>query len=88
MKKYFVGIDFGHGETTVSRVPGYNGMPVSQIPLTTGTNVADKKVISAICKRGGEWSLVLSGLDYKSDELREGFKGMIHTLSAENKESL
>ena len=88
MKKYFVGIDFGHGETTVSRVPGYNGMPVSQIPLTTGTNAADKKVISAICKRGGEWSLVLSGLDYKSDELREGFKGMIHTLSAENKESL
>ena len=31
--KYYIGIDFGHGETSVSRVPGTNGESVSRIPL-------------------------------------------------------
>ncbi len=87
-KKYFVGIDFGHGETTVSRVPGINGLPVSQIPLTSDTKDAGKKVISAICKRGGEWSLVYGTNDYKNEDLREGFKGMIHTLTPQDREAL
>ena len=38
----YIGIDFGHGETTVSRVPGYNGLPVSQIALTNTNNAANK----------------------------------------------
>lgn len=87
-RKYFVGIDFGHGETTVSRVPGYNGQKVSQIPLTTGRTTDEKKLISAICRHNNEWSLVFSGKDYNNDDLHEGFKGMIHQLSDEDKEAL
>lgn len=87
-RKYFVGIDFGHGETTVSRVPGYNGQQVSQIPLTTGHTTDEKKLISAICRHNNEWSLVFSGKDYNNDDLHEGFKGMIHQLSGEDKEAL
>ena len=49
----YVGIDFRHGETTVSRVPGYNGAPVSQIALTNTNNAANKKIISALCKQNG-----------------------------------
>lgn len=86
-KNYFIGIDFGHGETTVSRVPGYNGQPVSQIPLRTGSSAYEKKVISAICRRDGKWSLVFGQDDYQRDSLMEGFKDMIHKLE-ENKEAL
>ena len=35
---YFIGIDFGHGETTVSRAPGYNGVPVTQIAIKKTAN--------------------------------------------------
>ena len=87
-KKYFIGIDFGHGETTVSRVPGYNGLPVSQIPLKTGSNAYDKKVISAICYKNDNWSLVFGKSDYHNDSLQEGFKGIIHDLSDENSKAL
>ena len=72
----YIGIDFGHGETTVSRVPGYNGSPVSQIALTN-TNTANKKIKSAVCKKNDKWSLVYSPDDYRSDDLREGFKAMV-----------
>lgn len=86
-KKYFIGIDFGHGETTVSRVPGYKGQSVSQIPLRTGSRAYEKKVISAICRRDSKWSLVFGEDDYQRDCLMEGFKDMIHKLE-ENKEAL
>ena len=87
-KKYYIGIDFGHGETTVSRVPGYNGQPVSQIPLKSGSNAYDKKVISAICYKNDNWSLVFGKSDYQNDSLQEGFKGIIHDLSDENSKAL
>lgn len=87
-KKYFIGIDFGHGETTVSRVPGYNGQVVSQIPLKSGDNAYDKKVISAICYKNDNWSLVLGESDYHNDSLHEGFKGIIQDLSDESSKAL
>jgi len=64
-RKYFIGIDFGHGETTVSRVPGYNGEPVSQVALRATRRGEKKTIPSAICKKGGEWSLVYGVDDYK-----------------------
>ena len=51
---YFVGIDFGHGETTVSRVPGYNGAPVSQIAIKPSNNNEGKKIVSAVCRRNNQ----------------------------------
>ena len=73
----YIGIDFGHGETTVSRVPGCNGSPVSQIALTNTNNAADKKIKSAVCKKNDKWSLVYRPDDYRSADLREGFKAMV-----------
>lgn len=87
-KKYYIGIDFGHGETTVSRVPGYNGEPVSQIPLKRGNNAYDKKVISAICYKNDNWSLVFGESDYHNDSLHEGFKGIIHDLCTKDRKAL
>ena len=84
---YFIGIDFGHGETTVSRAPGYNGAPVSQIAIRTANNNEDKKIVSAICKKDGEWSLVYGSQDYR-DDVREGFKGRISKMSDRDKESM
>ena len=84
---YFIGIDFGHRETTVSRAPGYNGAPVSQIAIRTANNNEDKKIVSAICKKDGEWSLVYGSQDYR-DDVREGFKGRISKMSDRDKESM
>ena len=70
--RYYIGIDFGHGETTVSRVPGYNGEPVSQIAIKDGNSKDEKKIISAVCKKNNEWSLVYGAEDFKSSDLREG----------------
>ena len=81
----YVGIDFGHGETTVSRVPGYNGAPVSQIALTNTNNAANKKIISALCKQNGNWSLVYNPSMYNSEELREGFKAMVKCSDGKSK---
>lgn len=85
---YYIGIDFGHGETTVSRVPGYNGELVSQIAIRDGNRQQDKKIISAVCKRNNEWSLVYGSEDFKSPDLREGFKAMITKMKYEDKESM
>lgn len=85
---YFIGVDFGHGETVVSRVPGYNGAPVSQVALRISNNNEGKKVVSAICRKEGKWSLVLGEQDYRMDDLREGFKGRIRTRSDREKESM
>lgn len=41
---YYIGIDFGHGETTVSRVPGVNGSIVSQIAIKQSSKSDDKKI--------------------------------------------
>lgn len=76
---YYIGIDFGHGETTVSRVPGYNGNPVSQVALRNANDAADKKIISAVCIKNDKWSLVYSPSDYAAKDLREGFKAMVNT---------
>ena len=85
---YFVGIDFGHGETTVSRVPGYNGAPVSQIAIKPSNNNEGKKIVSAICRRNNQWSLVYGRQDYKLEDVREGFKGRISKMSMKDKESM
>ena len=92
----YIGIDFGHGETTVSRVPGYNGSPVSQIALTNTNNAANKKIKSAVCKKNDQWSLVYSPDDFRSADLREGFKAMVkgpsnceyRVMSPKDKESM
>lgn len=85
---YFVGIDFGHGETTVSRVPGYNGAPVSQIAIKPSNNNEGKKIVSAVCRRNNQWSLVYGKQDYKLEDIREGFKGRISKMTARDKESM
>lgn len=87
--KYYIGIDFGHGETSVSRVPGLNGNPVSRIPLRISGNFAEQKVYSAICRDdNGKWKFVGSKDDLKRKDVKEGFKGMIHTLDDEKREAL
>ena len=73
--KFFIGIDFGHGETSVSRVPGINGQEVSRIPLRTSGNFMEQKVYSAICKNdNGNWQFVRSEEDFSKPDLREGNK--------------
>lgn len=86
--KYFIGIDFGHGETAVSRVPGTNGAPVSQVQLKNSGNDSSKKIISAIWSKTPEdedsWSLVYNPGDYGQPNLQQGFKG----IEEENKKYL
>ena len=86
--RYYIGIDFGHGETTVSRVPGYNGEPVSQIAIKDGPTKDEKKIISAVCKKNNKWSLVYGAEDFKSSDLREGFKAMISKMTPKDKVSM
>lgn len=83
---YYIGIDFGHGETCASRTPGYGGEDVSQIALRNNADV--KKVMSAICQRDGQWHLVYNQNDFKSPNLSEGFKGRISELRRNDPESL
>lgn len=79
--KFFVGIDFGHGETSVSRVPGTNGQKVSRVPLRISGDFSDQKVFSAICRSdNGEWQFIWSNDDLKRPNVMEGFKGMIKNL--------
>lgn len=87
--KFFIGIDFGHGETSVSRVPGINGQEVSRIPLRTSGNFMEQKVYSAICRNdNGNWQFVRSEEDFSKPDLREGFKGIIKDLEGKQRESL
>lgn len=80
--KFFIGIDFGHGETSVSRVPGTNNQKVSRVPLRISGDFKDQKVFSAICRNDdGGWQFVWSKEDLKRPEVIEGFKGMIRTRS-------
>lgn len=86
---YFVGINIGQDVTTVSRSPGYNGPPVSQIALKPSNNNAGKKILSAVCRRNNQWSLVYYGKqDYKLEDIREGFKGRISKMTARDRESM
>jgi hypothetical protein len=88
-KKYFIGIDFGHGETSVSRVPGYNNEPVSRVPLRVTSHDVDKKVISAICRHdNGEWHYVWTEEDFVRPNMIEGFKGIVSKLTPEEKDAL
>ena len=86
-RKYYIGIDFGHGETTVSRVPGYGSDKVSQMKIRRTSDEKSKKVISAICKRNEKWSLVYGEDDFSSKEIREGFKDRVSRMSDTDKES-
>ena len=86
-KKFFIGIDFGHGETSVSRVPGYNNAEVSQIALRKTGNTENKKIISAICRKNGEWKFVCSKQDFRNPDLHQGFKGKISTLNPTQKKA-
>lgn len=78
--EYFVGIDFGHGETSVSRVPGYNGELRSRVQLRLGNHTEEQKVISALCKKNEKWSFFWGKDDCKYPDIREGFKGPISKL--------
>lgn len=87
--KYFVGIDFGHGETSASRTPGRNGNETSSIPLRNSGSIQDHKVISAIYKnKKGEWRFLKSINDFKQKDIREGFKNQIRRMSDKDKESM
>lgn len=87
--KFFVGIDFGHGETSVSRIPGTNGLPISRIPLRVSSNFSDQKVFSAICRgSNGEWQFIWSKDDLKRPDVTEGFKDMIKNLPEAKREAL
>ena len=85
---YFLGIDFGHGETCVSRVPGYDNEEISRILLRRSHFVRDQKVMSAIYQKEGQWNLVFGKEDFKQENLREGFKGPIGRLKKDEPESL
>ena len=87
-KNYFIGIDFGHGETTVSRVSGYNTEAVSRVPLRFTGHGIDKKVVSALCKHDDGWHFVWSQEDFKRPDIRVGFKGIIGKLDPTRKEAL
>lgn len=86
--EYFIGIDFGHGETCVSRVPGYDNEEISRILLRRSSFVKDQKVMSAIYQKEGKWNLVFGKEDFKQENLREGFKGPIGRLKKDEPESL
>lgn len=87
--QFYVGIDFGHGETSVSRVPGTNSQKVSRVPLRISGDFEDQKVFSAICRNDdGGWQFVWSKEDLKRPEVIEGFKGMIKTLSDDKRKAL
>lgn len=85
---YFVGINIGIDKTTVSRSPGYNGEQVSQIILNPHSHggLGSKIIDTAICKNNGEWSLDVK--DFRSDDIRYGFKGPISRLDPNNREAL
>lgn len=86
--QFFVGIDIGHGETSVSRIPGTNGDKVSRVPLGIGA-FSDQKVLSAICRdNSGEWQFIRSKDDLKKPHVIEGFKGMIKNLSGVKRQAL
>lgn len=83
--KFFIGIDIGHGETSVSRCPGVHGQMISRIQLIDGRD----KIISAICSNDGrEWSLVASPTDLLKPHFRCTFKNRIKELNDENREAL
>ena len=87
---YFVGINIGIDKTTVSRSPGYNGEQVSQIILNPHSHggLGSKIIDTAICKNNGEWSLVHYVKDFRSDDIRSGFKGPISRLNPNTREAL
>ncbi len=73
--EYSVGIDFGHGETCVSRIPGYDGEAVSRIPLVKSEHDSRDKVMSAVCRSNdGRDRFVLPPPDFLCSDLYEGFK--------------
>ncbi len=85
---YFVGINIGLDKTTVSRSPGYNGEPVSQIPLKLANCKNEESIETAICKKDGKWSLVYDVRNFRSDDIRSDFKGPISRLSRDNRDAL
>lgn len=87
--KFFIGVDIGHGETSVSRVPGTNGQKVSRVPLRISGDFSEQKVYSAICQNdSGDWQFVSSKDDLKKPHVKEGFKGMIKSLPDDKREAL
>lgn len=86
---YYVGIDIGHGETCVSRAPGY-GDKVSRIPLNNAGDPLKQKVVSAICRdHDSKWRFYdFDRKDATCNDIRIGFKGRIDRLPEREKESL
>lgn len=82
----YIGIDFGHGETIASRAPGIGDHMVSQIALTNSNNYNEWRVVSAVGKKDGKWSLVSGKWDRNLADLREGFKSL--NMSPRDKESM
>lgn len=86
-KKFFIGIDFSHEYTSVSRVLGYNNESVSRVPLRISCNDMEKKVVSAIYRHDNGWHFVWSEEDFRRPDIREHFTGIFSNLSPKKKEA-
>ena len=85
---YFVGINIGIDKTTVSRSPGYNGAPVSHIPLKLANCNNEKSIETALCKEDGKWSLNYSHQDYLRHNVISNFLGCPWKMTVKESEPM
>lgn len=85
--KYCVGIYFGQEYTSVSRVPGYNGQNISNIPLRRRGRLTDYKINSSISiDKEGRQRFVYSKLDCINSESCVRFTYPFSALGQQQKE--
>lgn len=93
---YFIGIDIGIHETVVARTPGYNGEPISVIPLELNNGIRTTVLKTALCKNNETYSLLSKkefntlklGDDDKTSTLLEGFIKATEDMTTIDKESM
>ena len=85
---YFVGIDFGHGETTASCYNTEKGK-VERLHILDGNDDESNKVEFAVCrnKKTGEWQFAKDIQDYASPDFTLHFKAPMNEISEEKKEA-
>ena len=93
---YFIGIDIGIHETVVARTPGYNGEPISVIPLALNNGIRTTVLKTALCKNNDTYSLLSKkefntlklGDSDKTSTLLEGFIKAIEDMTPIDKECM